>query len=98
MGEGLEHPMLGEILGDEDDFGKPGRHRWPFLRRGLESNTRGVCNHESNLPFRIPRHSRFREHLGCDGEHTCSISEQEIGKKSLMTILFSLGCCEIHEG
>src|SRR2546428_8493991 len=57
--ESLQYCLLGEILCDEDDFGKPGRHRGPFLGRGLESKTRSLCAHESDLPFRIPRHSRF---------------------------------------
>ena len=57
--ESLQHSLLDEIVCDEDDFGKPGRHRWPFLGGGLESNTRSVCNHKGNLPFRIPRHSRL---------------------------------------
>ncbi len=36
--EGLQHSLMGEILSDEDDFGKPGRDGWLFLGRDLEGN------------------------------------------------------------
>ncbi len=47
--EGFQCPMMGEILRYEDNFGKPRGDGWPFLGRGLENNTCGVCDHQSDL-------------------------------------------------
>jgi hypothetical protein len=52
VGESLQYSLLGEIVCDEDDFGKPGRHRRAVLRRSLDLNTRGGYHRERDLLMR----------------------------------------------
>src|SRR5215471_8562589 len=44
MRKGFQKPFGCEVLGQDDDFGEPGRHRWTVNRRGLHLNT-GVGYH-----------------------------------------------------